>query len=126
MWTTLLLLWSVPLLLAAIALARWVGGDPIIDEDEVRVWFGRAPQARLSLWMTIELILAAAVLFVIGLLEGVLLPNFNIFFRIMVPMLTSVGLALLLLLWLRRRDPAARAARLHAAKFVSRFLSLKS
>jgi hypothetical protein len=126
MWTTLFLLWSVPLLLAAIALARWVGGDPIVDKDEMRAWFGHAQNFRLSVWMIIELILAATVLFVAGLLEGVLLPNFNIFLRIMVPLLTSVGLALLLLFWLRRRAPAARAAHQHVPKFVEKFLSLKS
>jgi hypothetical protein len=126
MWTTLFLLWSVPLLLAATALARWVGGDPVINDDEMRAWFGRAQNFRWSVWMIIELVLAAAVLFVAGLLEGVLLPNFNIFLRIMVPLLTSVGLALLLRFWLRRRAPVARAAHRRAAKFVTKLLSLKS
>src|ERR1043165_4744212 len=126
MWTTLFLLWSVPLLLAAIALARWIGGDPIINDDEMRAWFGRAQNFRLSVWMIIELVLAATVLFVAGLLEGVLLPNFGIFLRSMLPLLTSVGLALLLRFGLRRRAPAARAIRQHAPKFVTRLLSLKS
>jgi len=104
MWTTLFLLWSVPLLLATIALARWAGGDPITDKNEMRAWFGRTQNFPLSAWMIIELILVAAVLFVAGLLEGLLLPNFNILVQIVVPLVTSVGLALLLIFLLRRRQ----------------------
>lgn len=125
MWTTLFLLWSVPLLLAAIALARWVGGDPIINNDEMRAWFGRAQHFRLSVWMIIELTLGAAILFVTGLLEGLLLPNFNIFVQIVVPLLTSVGLALLLIFWLRRHAATDPTAHQHEPKFVEKFLSLR-
>ena len=125
MWTTLFLLWSVPLLLALIALARWVAGDPIINKDAMRAWFGRTQNFRLSVWMIIELLLAAAILFVTGLLEGVLLPNFNIFLQIIVPLVTSVGLALLLIFWLRRRAPTDPTAHQHEPKFVEKFLSLR-
>lgn len=124
MWTTLFLLWSVPLLLATIALARWIGGDPIVDSDAMRAWFGRGQSFRLSVWMIIGLILAAVALFVTGLLEGLLLPNFNIFLQITVPLLTSVGLVWLLRFWLRRA-PTVRAAHQHVPKFVEKFLSFK-
>ena len=123
MWTTLFLLWSVPLLLAVVALARWAGGDAVISKDEMRTWLGRAQNFRLSVWMIIELVLAAAVLFVAGLLEGLLLPNFNIFLQIVVPLVTSIGLALLLLFWLRRRALTNPNAHRHEPKFVEKFLS---
>ena len=126
MWTTLLLLWSVPLLLTAIALARWVVGDPVISKDEIRAWFGRAQSFRLSVWMIIELFLAAVVLFVAGLLEGLLLPNFNMFLQIVVPLATSVGLAMLLIFLLRRPGPAAPTGHQHEPKFVEKFLSFRS
>ncbi|GEM_PF-5181907 len=42
----------------------------------MRAWLGRAHEIRWSLRAILELVLAAAVLFVAGLLEGVLLPNF--------------------------------------------------
>lgn len=123
MWTTLFLLWSVPLLLATIALARWVGGDQIIDKNEMRAWFGRTQNFPLSVWMIIELILVAAVLLVAGLLEGLLLPNFDILVRIMVPLVTGVGLALLLIFLLRRRGPTAPTAHRREPKFVEKFFS---
>lgn len=133
MWTTLFLLWSIPLMLGALAVARWVGGDPIIDDDEFRSWFGRAQSVRLSAWIVIQFAVVAPILFVVGVFHGLILPNFNIFLRIAVPLLTSAGIALLLLLWVRRRAPATRTARVaayagkrHATKLFTRLLSLKS
>ena len=97
MWKLLLSLWSVPLLLV-----------PLIKKDERRLWLGRSKDIRLSLWMGIKFSLIAIVLFMVGLVEGIILPNANIFFQVLLPILTSAGVILLLLGWLRWRVPPAR------------------
>jgi hypothetical protein len=109
MWKLLLSLWSVPLLLGIVVLMRGSNGVPLIKKDERRLWLGRAKDIRLSLWMGIKFGVIAFVLFMGGLVEGIILPNVNIFFQVLVPILTSAGVILLLLGWLRWRVPPARA-----------------
>lgn len=108
MWKLLLSLWSVPLLLGIVVLMRRTNGVPLIKKDERRLWLGRSKDIRLSLWMGIKFALIGIVLFIAGLVEGIILPNVNIFFQILVPILTSAGVILLLLGWLRWRVPPAR------------------
>jgi hypothetical protein len=109
MWKLLLSLWSVPLLLGIVVLMRRINGVPLIKKDERRLWLGRSKDIRLSLWMGIKFALIAVVLFIVGLVEGIILPNVNIFFQFLVPILTSAGVILLLLGWLRWHVPPARA-----------------
>ena len=108
MWKLLLSLWSVPLLLGIVVLMRRIDGVPLIKKDERRLWLGRSKDIRLSLWMGIKFGLIAIVLFMAGLVEGIILPNANIFFQVLLPILTSAGAILLLLGWLRWRVPPAR------------------
>ena len=115
MWKLLLSLWAVPLLLALVVLMRRIDGVPLIKKDERRLWLGRSKDIRLSLWMGIKFALIAVVLFIVGLVEGIILPNVNIFFQFLVPILTSAGVILLLLGWLRWRVPPARALQRNAA-----------
>ena len=109
MWKLLLSLWAVPLLLAIVVLMRRIDGVPLIKKDERRLWLGRSKDIRLSLWMGIKFGVIAIVLFMAGLVEGIILPNVNIFFQVVLPILTSAGVILLLLGWLRWRVPPARA-----------------
>jgi hypothetical protein len=115
MWKLLLSLWSIPLLLAIVVLMRRIDGVPLIKKDERRLWLGRSKDIRLSLWMGIKFALIAVVLFIVGLVGGIILPNVNIFFQFLVPILTSAGVILLLLGWLRWRVPPARALQRNAA-----------
>ena len=115
MWKLLLSLWSIPLLLAIVVLMRRIDGVPLIKKDERRLWLGRFKDIRLSLWMGIKFALIAVVLFIVGLVEGIVLPNVNIFFQVLVPLLTTAGAILLLLGWLRWRVPPARALQRNAA-----------
>ena len=115
MWKLLLSLWSVPLLLGIVVLMRWINGVPLIKKDERSLWLGRSKDIRLSLWMGIKFALIAVVLFIVGLVEGIILPNVNIFFQVLVPILTTAGAILLLLGWLRWRVPPARALQRNAA-----------
>jgi hypothetical protein len=115
MWKLLLSLWSVPLLLGIVVLMRSINGAPPIKKDERRLWLGRSKDIRLSLWMGIKFALIAIVLFIAGLVEGVVLPNVNIFFQVLVPILTTTGAILLLLGWLRWRVPPARTLQRNAA-----------
>ena len=115
MWKLLLSLWSVPLLLAIVVLMRRIDGVPLIKKDERRLWLGRSKDIKLSLWMGIKFALIAVVLFIAGLVEGIVLPNVNIFFQVLVPILTTAGVILLLLGWLRWRVPPPRALQRNAA-----------
>jgi len=115
MWKLLLSLWAVPLLLAIMVLMRRINGVPLIKKDERGLWLGRSKDIRLSLWMGIKFALIAIILFIAGLVEGIVLPNVNIFFQFLVPILTSAGVILLLLGWLRWRVPPARALQRNAA-----------
>lgn len=115
MWKLLLSLWSVPLLLGIVVLRRRIDGVPLIKKDERRLWLGRSKDIRLSLWMGIKFVLIVIVLFIAGLVEGIILPNVNIFFQVLVPILTSAGVILLLLGWLRWRVPPARTLERNAA-----------
>ena len=115
MWKLLLSLWSIPLLLAIVVLMRRINGVPLIKKDERRLWLGRSKDIRLSLWMGIKFALIAIILFIAGLVEGIVLPNVNIFFQVLVPILTSAGVILLLLGWLRWHVPPARALQRNAA-----------
>jgi len=114
MWKLLLSLWAVPLLLAIVVLMRRIDGVPLIKKDERRLWLGRSKDIRLSLWMGIKFGLIATILFIAGLVEGIVLPNVNIFFQVLVPILTSAGVILLLLGWLRWRVPPARTLQRNA------------
>jgi hypothetical protein len=115
MWKLLLSLWAVPLLLAIMVLMRRINGVPLIKKDERGLWLGRSKDIRLSLWMGIKFALIAIILFIAGLVEGIVLPNVNIFFQVLVPILTSAGVILLLLGWLRWRVPPARTLQRNAA-----------
>jgi len=115
MWKLISALWAVPLLLAIVVLMRRIDGVPLIKKDERRLWLGRSKDIRLSLWMGIKFALIAIVLFMAGLVEGIILPNANIFFQFLVPILTSAGVIFLLLGWLRWRVPPARTLQRNAA-----------
>jgi hypothetical protein len=116
MWKLLLSLWSVPLLLGTVLLMRSIDGVPLIKNDERLLWLGRPKDIRLSLWMGIKFALIAIVLFFAGLVEGIILPNLNVFFQIAVPVLTTVGAILLLLGWLRWRVPPIRTPQQSSAQ----------
>ena len=116
MWKLLLSLWAVPLLLAIVVLMRRINGVPLIKKDERRLWLGRSKVIRLSLWMGIKFALIAMVLFFAGLVEGIILPNLNVFFQIAVPVLTTVGVILLLFGWLRWRVPPIRTPQQNSAQ----------
>lgn len=116
MWKLLLSLWSVPLLLGVLALMRLKDGVPLIKNDERILWLGRSKDIRLSLWMGFKFALISIVLFFAGLVEGIILPNLNVFFQVAVSVLTSAGAILLLLGWLRWRVPPIRTPQQNSAQ----------
>ena len=125
MWKLLLSLWSVPLLLGIVVLMRRIDGVPLIKKDERRLWLGRSKDIRLSVWMGIKFALIAVVLFMAGLVEGIILPNANIFFQVLVAILTSAGATLLLLGWLRWRVPPARTLQRNPAPSATAYFFLR-
>ena len=114
----LLLLWSIPLVLGFVALARVVNGTSVMTDSESRLIFGEAKQTRLSLWMGIKFAILAAIFFSIGLVEGSVLLNFGMGWIALGSLLTASGAILLLVLWVRSGPSASRRAHQHA--FASR------
>jgi hypothetical protein len=107
MWIMLLLLWSIPLALGLIALARAANGTAPMSDYETRLIFGKTKEMRLSVWMGIKFAVLALCFFVVGFVEGVILLNFGVAWIAMASLLTGLGAILLLVLWVRS-EPSDR------------------
>lgn len=101
MWRALLFLWSIPLMLGFVALARIATGSAAISDQVFRLFFGKDKEIRLSLWMGIKFAVVAAIFFVAGLLQGAVLLNFDMLRIASAAFLTASAAGLFLLLWVR-------------------------
>ncbi|MGH7796535.1 MAG: hypothetical protein ACREQ2_16835 [Candidatus Binatia bacterium] len=110
----LLLLWSIPLALGLVALARAANGASMMSDSEWRLIFGQAKQTRLSVWMGIKFAVLAVIFFVIGLVHGAVLLNFGMAWIALASLLTASGAILLLVLWVRSGPSDSRRAHQHA------------
>ena len=106
MWKALLLLWSIPLVLGLMAVARIARRSPAITDDAFRFLFGEEKEVRLSLWMVIKFAVLAAIFFLGGLLQGAVLLNFDIYRVGSAALLTASAAVLFLLVWVRTAPPA--------------------
>jgi hypothetical protein len=104
MWTMLLILWSVPLAAAGLILARMWEGRSAITKNESELFFGEAKPITLSLRIALEFAAIALLFFMLGIFEGLVLPNFGSAWAVVVPLMTSVG-ALAILAYRLRSAP---------------------
>lgn len=107
MWTMLLLLWSVPLALGILVLARVAEGSPALSGNESQLFFGDSKDMTLSPWMALEFVVLALLFFILGIFEGLVLANFGALWLVVVPLLTALG-AMLILAYCLRSAPRAR------------------
>jgi hypothetical protein len=123
MWTILLLLWSIPVALGLVALARATNGSAALSDHESRLFFGAGKQTRLSVWMGIKFAVLAAIFFVVGLVEGSVLLNFGMPWIVLAPLLTATGAVLLLAMWVRSGPSDSPRARQHISwtRFMENF-----
>ena len=101
MWTILLLLWSIPLILGCVGLARVANGAAAMSGYERRLFFGRTNETRLSLWMGIKFAVFALVFFNLGLVQGAVLLNFGTVWIMSAGLLTGSAAIVILALWVR-------------------------
>ncbi len=101
MWKMIFSLWLPPILLALVAAARAASGKKLVTARERRVVFGGSPHATPSLWFWIAVATLAGGFFVLGVVQAVILLNFDIVWAVLAPLLTGI-LAILLLLVLFR------------------------
>jgi hypothetical protein len=115
MWTALLFLWSIPLALGVLALARRASGLPVLSDYESELWLGGDRETKLSLWMAIKFTVLALVFFLAGLVIGIVLLNFSALWIGASALLTGSGAVLFLVLWVRSGPRAGARARRHGA-----------
>jgi hypothetical protein len=97
MWTIILLLWLIPIALGIVMLVRVGDGTPAITEKERRLFFGKAEEMTLSLWVGLKFAVISVLFFCVGLVEGLVLINLGPVLLLLVPLLTALGAILLLL-----------------------------
>jgi hypothetical protein len=101
MWTSLVLLWSVPLAVALVIFLRAAEGNAAPDWMALFGATDDLDELPLSPWMVLKLGLFAIVFFGVGVLQGLVLVNLGIAGRVVAPLMTGVGAMLLSAHWAR-------------------------
>jgi hypothetical protein len=109
MWTMLLLLWSVPLAGAILIFARLGDGSPALTDREAKLLLGDE-KSDWSPRLLVELVVIGLFLFMAGLFEGLVLPNFGVGWSIAAALLTGVA-AIAVVSYRLRTAPRRRRAR---------------
>jgi hypothetical protein len=108
MWVMLMLLWIIPLGLGLLAL----GGEPAtpaLKDRDAATHFDQGHERNFGIWPALTFAVLAVLFFVVGIVEGVLLPNLGSFWLITVPFLTGGGAFLTVFAWWRYTPRQSRA-----------------
>lgn len=116
MWTIILLLWLIPIALGIVMLVRVGDGTPAITETERRLFFGKAEEMTLSLWVGLKFAVISVLFFCVGLVEGLVLINLGPVLLLLVPLLTALGAILLLLQLVRSASSEQRVSQRNIAR----------
>jgi hypothetical protein len=101
MWIILILLWLLPIALGIVIAARVLGGLAAVTEHEWRVLFRDTKDFKLSIPMGLTFTALAILFFLIGVFEGLVLPNIGSYWLVLVPLLTGLAAMLVVILCLR-------------------------
>jgi TctA family transporter len=101
MWKMLFFLWLVPGVAALIALSRAANGAQPIRAAEWQLLFGKSKQTNVSVWLWFAFAGLAIGFFILGVVQAVVLPNFDGFWGAVAPLFTGAAAAVLLILLLR-------------------------
>ena len=104
MWKMIVLLWFVPVALGTVALARLGRGESLLRDTERQFLFGnnnKEKKVRLSGWLGIKLAVLSILLFLAGIVLGLVVVNLGLPWTLLLPVLTAVCVMGLLLVWLR-------------------------
>lgn len=113
MWATLLLIWSVPLAAAILIFARLGDGRPALNDKEAKFLLGDSDRLDLSPWRIFEFVIIALGLFVLGVFEGLVLPNFGALWLVAAAVPTGIAAMAIVAYRLRSATPG-RAGRARA------------
>jgi hypothetical protein len=107
MWViNVLLLWLAPLTLGLLVFNRMDRGAAALTDIEHELLFDETQVSQVTPWLGIKFAALAGVFFVIGLLEGVILPNLGFIWNALSALLTGSAIILLVALWLRSGSDA--------------------
>jgi len=118
MWIMLFLLWVIPITIAILAWARVMDGMPALKDNERELFFDETKEAEFGPWLALTFSALAVVFFILGLVQGIILPNLSSLWFVIVPLLTGSAAILILALWLRSGQPQSlgfqnRISRMH-------------
>jgi hypothetical protein len=105
MWIMLFLLWIIPITLGIIAFVRVIDGMPALKANERKLLFDETKETEFGVWLAITFAALAVVFFMLGLVQGIILPNLSGFWLVIVPLLTGSAAVTILVLWLRSSPP---------------------
>jgi hypothetical protein len=101
----LFLLWIIPITLGIIAFVRVIEGMPALKPNERALLFDETKETQFGVWLAITFAALAVVFFVLGLVQGIILPNLSGFWFVIVPPLTGSAAVIIVVLWLRSAPP---------------------
>src|SRR6516225_8819105 len=117
MWKIIVLLWSIPLALGLVIVVRMVGGTPAISDKESRFLLGNHQEMTFSLWMGFKFGVVSVLFFVVGVVEGLALTNIGSAWLVSVPLVTGLGVILVLVRWVRCAGQATPSLSRNASVF---------
>ena len=108
MWKLLFLLWIIPITVGVVALVKLNDGMPALNDNQRKMLFDETKETELGAWLGLTFALLAAIFFMLGLIQGIILPNLGHFWFVTVPLLTGSAAVFIVGLWLRSRPPYSR------------------
>jgi hypothetical protein len=111
----IMLLWSVPLALGFVMLARLGEGSPPLNDKEWRLLFGDTKETTLLPGLALKLVALAVMFFIIGFFEELILVNIGSFSLVVVSLMTGLAAMLLLARCLRSESRENRIAARNSA-----------
>lgn len=105
MWLiNILLLWLAPLALGVIVFNRSQHGSLVLYQHERRWLFDDRKATELTPWLAIKFAALAITFLLVGVVEGVILPNLHFVWMALISVLTGGAATLLVALWVRSRS----------------------
>ena len=101
MWTMIFLLWLIPIAIAVLVLVRTADGMPVLKENERELLFDETRDTEFGPWLALKFAALALVFSLLGLLQGIILPNLSSLWFVAGPLLTGTAAILVLIVWLR-------------------------
>jgi hypothetical protein len=101
MWLPVIMLWTVPVGLVALAWYRMTTGSRPFRPAEWRILFGRKNRIELTPWVALQFAIVGTVFFAVGLFEGVILPNLGATWSILAGLFTGTAAVLTMAIVIR-------------------------